>query len=411
MRTHRSSGFLMLPLVAVLLLAGCAGSHTSALQSSSPTATTSSAGTPSPTSAASPSPTSYIPTDISKLGWVRDAALNYPEALAATPGALYSCTGATNANKTNPTITFSISANGGASWQTSNTPIYAGTCQSLAVSPTAGQDAAIYSGTCRGDCGMSTQTLYATTDGGQHWALVGSSQDNTAGSVFGWVGTTLFANAAPSGTPHASQQYLARSTNGGAFAWTTLPAAPGPLFASGNTLYVVTGSQTSCAAASFCSDLWSSTDLGSTWTHLTPVYQGNNLRVEALARGTGALFAYDARAFAGPNAYPLYRSTDGGRSWQPLPRLAGDMQADTDATVTPDGSVFVFYGSVNGGGPQPDGIYKLAPGAGTWQMVSPVAPALVHVIAIQSDAAGHPVTVWGFEQIGDEHYSLWSHPV
>lgn len=411
MRTHRSSRALMLPLVVVLLLAvaGCAGAHTSVQRSSSPTATSSSAASPSPSSSPATSPTAYVPTDISKLGWVQDATLTYPEALAATPGALYSCTGATNAGKANPTITFSVSTNRGASWQTSNTPIFAGFCQDLAISPTAGQDAAIYSGTCRGDCGMSTQTLYVTSDGGQHWALVATSQENDAGSVFGWVGTTLFVNAAPAGTPHAPQQYLARGTNGGAFTWTTLPAAPGTVLASGNTLYAVTGSQSTCDAAGFCSDLWSSTDLGTTWMHLTPTYQGNNLHVEALASGSGALFAYDARALAGPNVYPLYRSGDGGRSWQPLPQLASDMQADTDATVTPDGTAYVFYQGENGNGSQPMGIYKLAPGAGAWQLVSPVAPAQVHVVAVQSDASGRPVTLWGFEQIGDERYSLWSH--
>lgn len=413
MRTHRSFAFVMLPLIAALLLAvaGCAGSSTSVRQAASPSATTpGSAASPSPSSLPATSPTAYVPTDISKLGWVQNAALTYPEALAATPGALHSCTGATNAGKANPTITFSVSTNGGASWQTSNTPIFAGFCQALAISPAARQDAAIYSGTCRGDCGMSTQTLYVTTDGGQHWALVSSDSGSTAGSVFGWVGTTLFANAAPANTPRAPQQYLARSNNGTAFTWTTLPAAPGAVLASGNTLYALTGSQTTCAAAGFCSDLWSSTDLGNTWTHLTPAYQGNNLRVEALASGTGALFAYDARAYEGPNAYPIYRSTDEGRSWQPLPQLASDMQADTDATVTPDGTVYVYYLGENGNSSRPMGLYKLAPAAAAWQLVSPVAPAQVHVVAIQSDAAGHPVSLWGFEQIGDERYSLWSHP-
>ena len=419
MRALRHPCFLLLiPLAAALLLTGCAGSPTGANGPSSPTVTTSAkpmtTATPGGSTSASASPTAAaVTTDISKLGWVQHSALVDPEAVAVAPGAadtLLSCTGATNAGKTNPTITLSISADGGVSWQTANTPIFAGTCHALAISPADARDVALYSGTCRGDCGQSTQTLYATTDSGQHWALVSSDSGSNAGSVFGWLGTTLFANAAPAGTPGAPQQYLARGTNGGPFAWTTLPAAPSQLLARDNTLYAVTGSQASCAAAGFCSDLWTSTDLGVTWSRTTPAYQGNNLRVEALAAGTGALYAYDARAFAGPNAYPLYRSTDGGHTWQPLPQLANGMQAGTDAMVAPDGTVFVFYGSDSGNNAQPDGIYKLVPGAGAWQLVSPVVPALVHVITIQSDASGHPATLWGFEQIGDERYSLWSHP-
>lgn len=414
MRTPRHPGFpLLLPLIVVVLLAGCSGPRATGRQTSSPTTTTSTKPTVAPSSTASASPTAYTTTDISRLGWVHFAALVYPEALAVAPGApstLDSCTGATNAAATNPVITFSTSTNSGMSWHTVNTPVFAGLCLTLAVSPASAQDVAMYSTSCRGDCGEGTETLYVTTDGGQHWALVASDNANNAGSVFGWAGTTLFANAAPAGTPHAPQQYLARSTNGGSFAWTTLPASPGKILAHGNTLYVLTGSGSSCDAAGFCSDLWTSTDLGNTWSHMTPNYQGNDLVVEALAAGTGALFAYDARAFAGPSSLPLYRSTDGGRNWQPLPQLANDMQADTDAMVTPDGTLFVYYGGETGTSSRPDGLYTLAPSAGAWRLVSPVVPALVHLIALQSDAAGHPVTLWGFVQIGDERYSLWSHP-
>lgn len=410
-RQHVGSLLLLLPLCAALLLAGCAGSSTGIRRTSSPVAatpsTTSSAASPSPSPFSSP--TGPIPTNISSLGWVTVSALVYPEAFAATPARLYSCTGATNAGKTNPTITFSTSTDGGTSWQTGDTPVFAGTCQTLAVSPVAAQDVALYAGTCRGDCGQSTQTLYVTTDSGKHWALVSSSQDLSAGSIFGWVGATLFANAAPAGTPPAPQQFLARSINGGSFTWTTLPAAPRRILASGGTLYAVTGSQVNCAAEGYCSDLWTSGDLGATWSHLTPAYQGNNLVVEAVAPSAGRLFAYDARAFAGPNNYPMYRSADGGHTWLPLPQLA-DLEANTDAIVTPDGTMFVVFLASDAGNSQRDGIYKLAPGASAWKLVSPVVPVQVNLVAVQPDTSGHPVLLWGLAQIGDERYSLFSHP-
>ncbi|HKS69429.1 MAG TPA: sialidase family protein, partial [Ktedonobacterales bacterium] len=272
------------------------------------------------------------------------------------------------------------------------------------------QDVAMYSSTCRGDCGAATQTLYVTTDGGKTWALASSDDSGEAGAVFGWVGATLFANGAPAVTPHAAQQFLAKSTNGGPYSWTTLPAAPGQILTSGTTLYVVTGSQTSCAAPGFCSDLWTSPDLGATWSHLTPTYQGNNLRVEAVASGTGTLFAYDTRAYAGPGAYPLYRSADGGRTWQQLPAIADTSLADTDALAAPDGTLYVTYVSVGAGDSRPAGIYKLAPGASAWHLVSPVVPAQIHAIAIQSDAAGHPAALWGLVFSDRSLGGAWSHP-
>lgn len=407
---HLGSLPLALPLVVALLLAGCAGSSTGARGTSSPTARASASGSPTP----SPSPTAYTSVNIATLGWVKLSSLAYSDALATAPGApntLYSCSGAANANKANGVITLSVSTDGGQSWQTTNTPALAGACSMLAVSPTATRDVAMYSATCRADCGAGSYQLYLTTDGGQHWALISSSSGNDAGSASGWVGTTFFANAAPAGTPHAPQQFLARSTDGGPFAWTTLPAVPAKILANGNTLYVITGTQASCAAGGgVCTDLWTSTDLGATWSHLTPTYQGNNVDVTAIATKSGTLYGYDARAFAEQNTYPMYRSTDGGHTWQPLPLLAGGLEANTDAIVAPDGTVFNTYIPTGANSTQQSGIYKLASGASAWQLVSPVVPAQVNLVAVQCDAAGHPVTLWGLAEASYATYSPWSHP-
>ena len=252
--------------------------------------------------------------------------------------------------------------------------------------------------------------LYYTLDAGAHWKQVLSTSD-TPSSTFGWVGTTLFVNAAPSSTPPSRTQNLAASVNGGSFTWTSFPLPAGGIFSDASTLYLLAGSSALCSASiGGCDDLYRSTNLGASWTHLTPIYNGNNVQVEAFAPGGSTFLGYDVRAFSGPNTYPMVRSTDGGATWEPLPGFAAGMQAATDALIAPDGTVYVDVFS-DRSSQQQSGIYRLTPGTGSWALVSPVVPANLHLVMVSWDASGHPAALWGLveAQNGSGTTTLWTH--
>jgi hypothetical protein len=250
--------------------------------------------------------------------------------------------------------------------------------------------------------------LYYTLDAGMHWKQAVSTSD-TPSSTFGWVGTTLFVNAAPAGTPPSRTQNLAASVNGGSFTWTSFPLRADGIFSDDGALYVLAGSSGSCSTSTgSCDDLYRSISLGASWTHLTPIYNGNNVQVEAFAPGGSTFLGYDVRAFFGPNTYPMVRSTDGGATWEPLPGFAAGMQAATDALIAPDGTVYVDVFS-DGPSQQQSGIYRLRPGTSSWTLVSPVVP--VHLVMVSWDASGHPAALWGLveAQNGSGITTLWTH--
>jgi hypothetical protein len=397
-------------VILALLLAGCAsgsfGSGTAHGTTPSAGPTSSAAGTPGSTATAGP------PPSLSSLGW-KQVGAPPPDAVAFAPSApdtIYTCSGATSSGASS-IIRFSVSTDGGTSWRTTNTPAQAGLCGTLRVSPTDPQAVAFFANTCRQDCGMSEGMLYYTLDAGAHWKEAISTSD-TPVIDFGWVGATFFLDAAPAGTPPSRTQNLAMSANGGPFAWTSFPLPAGGIFTDDSTLYVLAGSSAPCSAtAGGCDDLYRSTNLGATWTHLTPIYNGNNVQVEAFAPGGSAFLGYDVRAFAGPNTYPMVWSMDGGATWRPLPGFAAGMQAATDALIAPDGTVYVDVFDDGSSPQQQNGIYRLPPGATQWALVSPVVPAGLHLVMVSWDAGGHPAALWGLveAQNGSGITTLWTH--
>lgn len=422
MRKHRPHVWLVLSL-ALAGLAGCGGSAratTSHAAGTTPTPTAIIAPLATATPTASYQPGTGFP-DPATLGWVKSGAL-LPDAVAVAPGApgtLYACTGAGATSPQNSQgvitalITLSVSTDGGATWQTKNTDIPLARCLGLAVSPANSAYLALFAGTCRADCGQGYNRLYVSLDAGAHWQQVSPSSDSDFSASFGWVGTTFFSTTVPDGTPASTTHFLAASRDGVHFTWTSLPAGPSQLLASGSTLFAVTGSSAPCTLSlGGCADIYRTADLGTSWSRLTPTYQGNNVRPLVLVPGGSTLIGFDARAFEGPNTYPTLRSTDGGASWQPLPGGPAGLQADTDApSVTPDGTLFVTFCC---GAPGVSGIYRLAPGASAWALVSPVVPAQIHFIAVSWNAQGHPVTLWGlrdtYPNTSASVTDLWSHP-
>ena len=425
MQTHSLGRGRLAFALAVLMfaMAALAGCDSSARTTESPTPHTPSAtatgrsatmATATATRLYQPNPTMVDPTT---LGWVQSDAPR-PDAVAVAPGApgtLVTCTGSTGQYEQGP-ITLSISTDGGSTWKTQGTGISIARCVGLAASPATPRSIALNVGTCRSDCGSDFKRLYVTTDGGVHWQQASPSADSSTDIVFGWVGSTFFASTAPSATPAAAKQFLAVSHDGVTFAWTSLPVAPKQILSYGSTLVVVASSTSPCGVADFlCTDLYRSTDLGASWSRITPMYQGINVHAVATIPGGSTLIGWDARAFAdNPNFYPLLRSTDGGVSWQPLPNGPTDKEMSTDLpSLTPDGTVYAFFCCGNPSGAASDGIYKLAPGSASWTFVSPVVPVQMRLVAVSWDAQGHPAKLWGLHNLypntSAEVTDLWWH--
>ncbi|HEY7341110.1 MAG TPA: hypothetical protein VH591_09535 [Ktedonobacterales bacterium] len=393
MRQKVSILALVLALV-VLLLAGCANGSAQSDGSGAATSTLSTS-----TGAVTASPTSDVtatslPSDPAALEWKRQgpALVDQIQQSPAAPNTVYAC--GPHGNGSNGGLDFGRSQDGGKTWQMWQTPIHASACLSLRVSPSAPQAVAVYSTSCRAECGQSEVYLDYSLDGGKHWTHALTS-DTVGASTYGWVGTAFFTDGAPPGTPSAPMQHLAVSKNGGPFSWTSLPDFARQMFSTATTLYVKTDGGL----------LYSSADLGVSWTKVTPTYQGHAINPEALVSGAPML-GYDALASEGPNVYPIVRSSDGGASWQALPSVPAGLQANTDAVESPDGTVYVTCIGVSSG---QAGIYKLMPGASQWSLVSPIAPGTLFLHSVIWDTNGHPVAVWGLQETMGYMYAPWMH--
>ncbi len=369
--------------LASLLLAGCASFST-------PDTGNRAAATPRSSSTLG-GPTSPPTADPALLGWTRrgPALVDQIREAPSAPSTIYACGPAPSGGQG---LGFGVSTDGSLTWQTWATSISAAACLALRVSPSAPQAVAVYSTSCRAECGEGDFSLDYSLDGGRHWTLVYTNQ-NGPGTAFGWVGTALFTQEAPSGTPASATENLAVSKNGGPFGWTSLPF-PSGLFTTATALYAPTGA-----------GLYTSTDLGASWSKVTPSYQGHAVDPTALTPGA-PLLGYDARAENGPNIYPVYRSTDGGATWQPLPSFPSGAQAAMDATEVPDGTVYV---TCFGSDTAQSGIYKLIPGASNWTLVSTLAQGALRLQTVTWDAGGDPIDVWGLQETATYTNIPWAH--
>jgi hypothetical protein len=399
-------------ILVAMILVGCGASTGGTVGSGTggPTPTV----TPTPPPTPTPSPTAASGgASMQALGWTK-AHLGYPDAVAAAPSdptTLYACTGDPTGNL-NPagTIAFSVSHDGGATWQTTNTPVQAGRCESLEVSPTDAQAVAFLAATCRQDCGQGYYLISSSLDGGAHWTTPALPSGGELGVMvpFAWVGTTLFA-AVGNPAPHV----LAASKNAGAFTWVNTTFAPAPFTAVGNTLYAyVSIDSSSCPkdSSSECLEIAKTSDLGASWSRILPLYQGYNVRALDVLPDGVAMIGQETRAATSPDVYPLLRSTDGGASWQALPDFPQGTGSNDSTAIfaTPDGAAFVRLPFAPGA--TPCTIYKLSPGASAWACSAQATTGAFGFALVTWDVHGHPAKVWAFVDAGYGITDLWSHP-
>ncbi|MGJ5893999.1 1,4-beta-glucanase [Streptomyces niveiscabiei] len=127
--------------------------------------------------------------------------------------------------------------------------------------------------------------------------------------------------------------------------------------------------------------LLTSTDRGATWAPAT----GFPPRPNATGQGVTLLVAAERDLYAGwgdgdgtSDAITLYRTSDGGSTWAPVPGQPAGPQAKMPMRAAYDSrakELYVTYANAPGPNGQSDGsVHKLAVTTGTWSDVTPVKP-------------------------------------
>ncbi len=250
------------------------------------------------------------------------------------------------------------STNAGASWDTllSNTYVSA-----LAIHPT--KPRTLYAtGAITGG-----PVLLKTTDAGKSWAEADSGLKNPPGFNWNYPGPLAIDPQHPetlyTGTRSEGPQGFFRSTNGGAI-WTKLGQTTS--LADGVTATAVDPESTSTIyAADQLSELLKSTDCGLSWTVLLPDVGYCPLIVFGPAFPPATLFVTASKTSGNP--WGLYRSTDGGLSWD---HPAADLPAVSSvlALAVPADSADLEMALI-GQASQVRGTIFEKPRGGPWQAV------------------------------------------
>jgi photosystem II stability/assembly factor-like uncharacterized protein len=188
--------------------------------------------------------------------------------------------------------------------------------------------------------------IWRSIDEGASWDLV--EQFNLTGiSSFAKAGTKLFG---------ASNSGLEISTDNGA-SWNFQPFSNGAysLSAIANTIYLGSNSK-----------VFESTDFGATWMDMS------------IGLGNGAIYAllYDGSTlFAGTpaDAAGIYRSTNGGQSWDP---------AAAGLPIASEIRSMIAFGPYVFAGTQGDGIYRSSDHGNTWQKTDVNNALLSHQLVL-----------------------------
>ena len=277
------------------------------------------------------------------------------------------------------------STDAGATWTPIGNGLRLGFSPALALSPNFAAD---------GTALVSERVVYRSTDGGDNW--VATDLDLGPG---GWL--AFSPDFATDNTAFAGSQYndvVYRSTDGGQH-WSAfsegLPGAGSfglalsPAFRVDGTAFLANSAGVYQVTIS---------DGYGTWN---PVHNGlPRLYVSALDAGppgsadlfAGTIFFEDVRsAQATPYNGNVHRSTD-GVSWRPVsPRLERVVAVAVSPDYGADHTVFAATGYVAGHGQQGGHVYRTTDGGGSWQKMSD--PVYLQALALSPDYA-HDRTVF-----------------
>jgi len=226
----------------------------------------------------------------------------------------------------------------------------------------------------------------AALDPGLRWRMLGPFRGGRVDAV--------------SGVPGRPNEFYFGAVNGGV--WKTIDAGRvwTPIFdgqpvasigsiavapSAPDTVYVGTGESTLRDSAGFGNGVYKSTDAGKSWTHLGLDATHHIGKVVVDPKDANVVFVAAIGQLYAPNAERgLFRSKDGGRSWQKVLFKNNDVGA-VDVAIDPTNSKVVYaslwntrrppwytYQPSNGPG---GGLWKSTDGGSTWTQMTTGLPA------------------------------------
>ncbi|MGO8946347.1 MAG: hypothetical protein ACLQUY_01530 [Ktedonobacterales bacterium] len=262
--------------------------------------------------------------------------------------------------------------------------------------------------------GGSTTTLWHTTDGGAHWSTstvpTGAvGQLDFVDSLHGWLTATPFGAAAGEFPID-----VWRTTDGGA-TWSQVASYPVVAGTTGLSFAnATTGFAGGCPLGGSIGgplNLCVTQDAGGSWAALTspipPGYvPGGHLIVGALglpvftSATAGVLEVTALSSPSGPVTLYLYRTTDGGTSWQPGPTLGGTANTSVPVNSFPSsvlstGEVFVAP-TVS----RQVTLYQLPLGATSWSKIITSGSSLSLLSGLTQVDFVNPMTGWAVTTAG-----------
>ncbi|HZP48328.1 MAG TPA: hypothetical protein VFB07_07340 [Vicinamibacterales bacterium] len=170
-----------------------------------------------------------------------------------------------------------------------------------------------------------------------------------------------------------------------------------------NVVWVATGENTSQRSAHFGDGVYKSIDAGKTWQRVGLAASEHIGRILVDPRNSNVVWvAAQGPLFAAGGERGVYKTTDGGRTWQASLTISADTGAN-DLAFDPKNPDVVYasayqrrraVGQLIGGGPE-GGIYKTTNGGRTWTKLTRGLPTGdMGRIALATDGRKSPATVF-----------------
>jgi photosystem II stability/assembly factor-like uncharacterized protein len=182
-----------------------------------------------------------------------------------------------------------------------------------------------------------------------------------------------------------------------------------------NVLYVGTGEAPIRGVTTSHGDgMWKSTDAGKTWTHIGLERAGQIAKIQIHPTDPDHVYVAVQGQIWGPNEERgVYRSTDGGRSWDQVLKVNPDTGA-TDLVMDPTNPRILYAGMWHHGrtpwfiksGGEGGGIYKSTDGGDSWNKLGGGLPELIGKIGMGVPAA-NPQRVYAIIEAEHEKGGLW----
>ncbi len=182
-----------------------------------------------------------------------------------------------------------------------------------------------------------------------------------------------------------------------------------------NVLYVGTGEAPIRGVTTSSGDgMWKSVDAGKTWKHIGLEKSGQIAQIEIHPTNPDVAWVAVQGQIWGPNEERgVYRTTDGGASWDHVLKVSADTGA-TDLSLDPTNPRILYAAMWNHGrkpwfihsGGTDGGIYKSIDGGDNWKKLSGGLPEMVGKIGVDVSAS-NPERIYAIIEAEHEKGGLW----